>query len=44
MVDIIKLDRVGPVDNRPSTNKLRYFVCNKKGYMICDMWHATGDR
>ena len=22
----IKLDRVGPVDNRPSTDKLNYFV------------------
>ena len=26
----IKLDRVGPVDNRPSTDKLHYFVKKKK--------------
>ena len=25
-----KLDRVGPVDNRPSINKLHYFVQKKK--------------
>ena len=23
---ILKIDRVGPVDNRPSTNKLHHFV------------------
>ena len=34
-----KLDRVGLVDNRPSTNKLHQFV--KK--MTCDMWHVTRD-
>ena len=28
--DILKLDGVGPVDNRPSTNKLHRFVRKKK--------------
>ena len=26
---ILKLDGVGPVDNRPSTDKLQRFVCKK---------------
>ena len=34
-----KLDGVGPVDNRPSTDKLHH--CEKK--IICDMWHVTCD-
>ena len=34
-----KLDKVGPLDNRPSTEKLHHFV--KKNYMTCDMWHMT---
>ena len=40
-----KLDGVGPVDNRPSTNKLHHFV-QKKNYMwhvTRDMWHMTRD-
>ena len=28
--DVIKLDGVGPVDNRPSTDKLHNFVKKKK--------------
>ena len=31
---VIKLDGVGPVDNRPSTDKLHHFVNKKK--MTCD--------
>ena len=40
-----KLDGVGPVDNRTSTNKLHHFV-QKKNYIwhgTCDMWHVTRD-
>ena len=33
-----KLDWVGPVDNRPSTNNLHLFVKKK-----CDKWHVTCD-
>ena len=51
---VIKLDRVGPVDNRPSTDKLHHFVkktkqkINKKltcdtWHVTCDMWHVTRD-
>ena len=42
-----KLGGVGPIDNRPSTNNLHYFVSpppKKKYYMwqmTCDMWHVT---
>ena len=32
----IKLDGVGPVDKRPSTNKLHHFVLKKK-HVTCDM-------
>ena len=34
-----KLDGVGPVDNRPSTDKLHHFVRKKKmkKKMTCDM-------
>ena len=32
---ILKLDGVGPVDNRPHTNKLHYIVKKKK--VTCDM-------
>ena len=35
----MKLDGVGPVDNRPYTNKLHHFVRKKK----IDMWHVTRD-
>ena len=40
-----KLDWVGPVDNRPSTNKLHHFVQkkNNKKLVTCDMWHVTCD-
>ena len=43
-----KLDGVGPVDNRPSTNKLHHFVQKKKKIYIkkivtCDTWHVTRD-
>ena len=29
-IDTKKLDRVGPVDNRPSTDKPKHFVRSKK--------------
>ena len=35
-----ELDGVGPVDNRPSTDKLYHFVQKKKK---CDMWRVTCD-
>ena len=36
-----KLDGVGPVDNRPFTNKLHHFV--QKNKKTCDTWHVTCD-
>ena len=36
-----KLDGVGSVDNRPSTDKLHHFVPKKMLYVICDTWHMT---
>ena len=45
-----KLDGVGPVDNRPSTDELHHFVGKTKlhvthdmWHMTCDMWHVTHD-
>jgi hypothetical protein len=42
-----KLDGVGPVDNRPSTNKLHQFAEEEKKcgmwHITCDMWHVTRD-
>ena len=45
-----KLDGVGPVDNRPSTDKLHHFVRRKKLkkikkilHVTRDMWHVTRD-
>ena len=43
-----ELDGVGPVDNRPSTDKLHHFVPKKKKrknmwHVTCDMWHVTCD-
>ena len=38
-----KLDGVGPVDNRPSTDKLYHFVQKKKKIVTHDMWHVTRD-
>ena len=42
-----KVDRVGPGDNRPSTDKLHHFVQKKrkekKKKKKCDMWHMTHD-
>ena len=41
-----KLDWVGPVDNRPSTDELHHFVKKKKcdmWHVTCDMWHLTCD-
>ena len=44
---ILKLDGVGPVDNRPSTDKLHHFVKKKMtcdmGHVTCDTWHMTCD-
>ena len=37
---VLKLDGVGPVDDRPSTDKLHLLVRKKKK---CDMWHLTRD-
>ena len=45
-LQINKLDRVGPIDNRPSTDKFHHFVQKKKcdmGHMTRDMWHVTCD-
>ena len=44
----LKLDGVGLVDNRPSTNKLHHFVPPKKmardtWQVTHDMWHVTRD-
>ena len=43
---VCKLDGVGPIDNRPSTDKLDHLVQRKKynynnymWHMICDTWH-----
>ena len=36
-----KIDGVGPIDNRPSTNKLHH--CVKKKNVTCDMGHVTHD-
>ena len=49
--NINKLDGVGPVDNRPSTDQLQPFVKKrkeKKGTCVTlhvkyDMWHVTCD-
>ena len=38
----IELDGVGPVDNRPSTDKLHHFVCDM-WHVTRDMWHVTRD-
>ena len=39
-----KLDGVGPIDNRPFTDKLHHFVRKKKTKkMTCDMWYVTRD-
>ena len=40
-----KLDGIGPVDNRPSTDKLHHFVKKKYIYIHVthDMWHVTRD-
>ena len=47
-----KLDGVGPILNRPSTDNLLQFVNKQKrdmwhmtcelGHMTCDTWHKTG--
>ena len=51
-VDILKLDGVGPIDNRPSTDKLHHFVQKKRRkrkrrkkmwHVTCDAWHVTRD-
>ena len=38
---VIKLDRVGPVDNRPSTDELHNFFQKKCERKKCDAWHVT---
>ena len=38
-----KLDGVGPVDNRPSTNKVHQIVRKKEEEKNCDMRHVTRD-
>ena len=42
---ILKLDKVGPVDNRPSIDKIPHFVQKKerKKNVTHDMWHVTRD-
>ena len=39
--NFLELDRVGPIDNRPSNDKLTHFVGRKKKIMTCDMGHMT---
>ena len=39
----MKLDGVGHVDNRTSTDKLHQCVKKKYIYIYCDMWHVTCD-
>ena len=39
---LLKLDGVGPVDNRPSTDKLHHFV-QKKYLKYYYNWHMTLD-
>ena len=38
-----KLDGVGPVDNRPSTDEFHQFVKKKFKKMTCDTWHVKCD-
>ena len=42
-----KLDGVGPVDSRPSTNKLHHLIHKKNKkytwHVTCDTWHLTCD-
>ena len=43
---IKKLNEVGPVDNRPSTDKLHHFEEEEKSdtwHVTCEMWHVTCD-
>ena len=37
----VKLDRVGPVDNRPSTDKLHHLVQKEEEQITPDIWHVT---
>ena len=39
----MKLDGVGPVDNRPSTDMLHEIVKKKKIHVTHDMWDVTHD-
>ena len=39
----LKGDGVGPVDSRPSTDKLHHFVKKKIYIYICDTWQMTCD-
>ena len=40
----LKLDGVGPINNRPSPAKLHHFVPQKKKKKVtCDTWHVTRD-
>ena len=39
----MKLDGVGPVDNRPSTDNLNHFIRRKEKVVTHDMWHVTCD-
>ena len=50
---LLKLDKVGPVDNRPSTDYLHHFINKKitkkkkkkniKNFINKLFWHVTGD-
>ena len=45
-VQIEKLDGVGPVDNRPSTDKLHHYIhffFLFSWHVTCDTWHVTCD-
>ena len=39
----IKLDGVGPVDNKHSTDKFHHFVQKEKEKLTHDIWHLTCD-
>ena len=39
----IKLDGVGPVDNRPSTNSLHHFIILIFLFFLCETWQVKHD-
>ena len=46
MMNDIKLDGVGPVDDKSSTDQLNHFVWKRKrkvGHVTIDTWHIKAD-